>query len=281
MKILNNLSQIGTSSFFETKTSIQKIAAILIDIKNKLMLHQKNSEEYSLKFYAKGFTTTPIPIIVEGNVVALEFNLDFVIHKLEILFGTEKQYIELNKPNFSSFVKEFDAILNTFSIPHNFDDKAFTDNVERTYNKNDSKFLWDLLRNIYFVFVKFHSPILKETSSINFWPHHFDVAMLLFSGKLISGQDKTNWGHSREQMNFGFLFGDEFIAKPYFYVTLYPFEKSLTNNKLNFGAYWYSEKWNGAILELDNLLQSANPGQTIIKFFEEIRNLAPEQFYKE
>ena len=80
---------------------------------------------------------------------------------------------------------------------------------------------------------------LKETSNINFWTHRFDLAMLMFNGKLISGQDPNNWDYSREQMNFGFSFGDEVITNPYFYITQYPFNDKLFELNLTHGAYWH------------------------------------------
>jgi len=277
MDLLNNLTQISSSEFSKTKETIQKFASLLIDIKSKFSPHNKNSEEYSLKFCANGFTTAPIPI-QSGNVEALDLNLDLYEHKLEILFRKERHYIELKKSNLSSFAIELQGMFNSLSIPYIINDKIVSDNSEITYNEEDAELLWTVIRKIYFSFVEFGSSILKEASSINFWPHHFDIAMLLFSGKIIEGQDKSNWSYSREQINFGFLFGDEFITKPYFYVTIYPFNNLNLENKFSSNAYWYTNKWNGAILELEHVLESSDSTKTIIDFFEEVIKMAPERF---
>ena len=58
MDRFNNNPQMNSSSFLETKKAIQKYASLIVDIKSKFSLHQKNSEEYSLKFFGKGLTTT-------------------------------------------------------------------------------------------------------------------------------------------------------------------------------------------------------------------------------
>ena len=248
-KLLKNKSQ----NFNETKNSFQKILSLFVEIKSNLSFPNKNSEEYSLKFTSKGFTTTPLPINKNGSIGALELTINFVEHNLEIICCEEKIDLELKNFNLGSLSKEIQNIFNNYSIPFKMSDKILLDKGEMIYNDEDSSLIWEVLKENYFIICEFKSKILKETSNINFWPHHFDIAMLLFSGNIIQGQDKSNWSYSREQMNFGFLFGDEFISIPYFYVTLYPFDKKITENQLNNNGYWYKEKWNGAFVIISNI----------------------------
>ena len=52
------LPQIDYNTFAKTRDTIQLYAQLISAIKGKLVPHQKNWEEYSLKVYSKGFTST-------------------------------------------------------------------------------------------------------------------------------------------------------------------------------------------------------------------------------
>ena len=95
--------------------------------------------------------------------------------------------------------------------------------------------------------------IREETSPIQVWPHHFDLSMIWLPGPKIPGQDPTNEEYADKQMNFGFVFGDEGINEPYFYVTAYPTPDTLPSTALPDGTVWQSEGFNGAVLTYANL----------------------------
>jgi hypothetical protein len=198
---------------------------------------------------------------------------------LHVFKEREDITIDLHNSNFLSITKQLQKALNGIHLGEILDAELQKNKSDLFYSKKDANLMWKILSSIYFVFLEYQSQIMKETSNINFWPHHFDIAMLMFSGFLIEGQDPSNWSYSREHMNYGFLFGDDSITVPYFYVTLYPFNERIIENNLSKGAYWYTETWKGAVLELksNHLVKS----DEIIYFFNEVRNLAPKQFYKE
>jgi hypothetical protein len=188
------LPQIEYNNFAKTRDTIQIYAQLISAIKGKLVPHQKNWEEFSLKVYAKGFTTTSIPIQTDNGI------------------------------------------------------------------------------EVYFLFLKLRGSSLKEKSNINFWPHHFDLALLVFSGKLIDGQDETNWDYSREQMNFGLSSGDAGIPQPYFYVTAYPFDKTLLKIELPEFAEWHTEGWNGLVVKLNQLANQEEIFTALFSLFTELLN---------
>ena len=96
-----------------------------------------------------------------------------------------------------SFAKETAEILNNTGVDYSLD--------EEKYSKGKAEDYWSALKQVYFILLQFRGGIIEETSNVNFWPNDFDLAMLWFSGRLIPGQDPSNWDYSREQMNFGFF----------------------------------------------------------------------------
>ena len=247
------LQEIDYKEFSKTRNTIQLYAQPLSAVKGKYVYHQKNWEEFSLKTYAKGFTTGPIPIESDNGIEALDINLNFVEHKLKLFYGDKRDEIDLHQKNIKSFTEKFLEKISSYGLKDFEPEERFFAEDELIYDEKEVKKLWDTFRQIYFLLLKFRGSTLLETSNINFWAHHSDIALLVFSGKIIEGKDPNDWDNSREQMNFGFSSGDEGVGQPYFYVTAYPFDEKLFEIKLPGFARWQKVGWKGVVVEFDQL----------------------------
>ncbi|MCG8371708.1 MAG: DUF5996 family protein, partial [Proteobacteria bacterium] len=108
-------------------------------------------------------------------------------------------------------------------------------------------------------FDAFRAGIREETSAVQFWPHHFDLAMLWLPGDTIPGRDPDDEEYADKQMNFGFTFGDDGIPEPYFYVTAYPLPDAFPPDDLPAGAERYTEGFTGAVLRYRRLGREPDP----------------------
>ena len=271
------LPNIDYKDFSQTRNTIQLYAQLLSALKGKLVPHQKNWEEFSLKTYAKGFTTGPIPVETENGIEALDLNLNLIEQKLKLFFGSSRDEIDHQQNNIKSFTDEFVSKIKSYGITDFEPDEKFYSEENLTYDETEVKKLWDTFRQIYFLLLKFRGTALFETSNINFWAHHFDIALLVFSGELIDGQDPQNWDYSREQMNFGFSSGDDGVGQPYFYVTAYPFDEKLFEIELPVFARWQKEGWKGVVVEYDQLLNYSVTENDLISL---MKNLLEQNFTK-
>ncbi len=264
------LPKIDYNNFAQTRDTIQKYAQLISAIKGKLVPHQKNWEEYSLKVYAKGFTSTPIPIGTNSGIEALDLNLNLIEHKLKIFYKDNRDEINIEQLTIADFTNKLLKILSSYEIElEKLDDNFFIEE-KLIYDRNEIAKLWNLFRQVYFLFLELRGSTLFETSNINFWPHHFDLALLLFSGKIIDGQDKANWDYSREQMNFGLSSGDGGIQQPYFYVTAYPFNKTIMDIDIPDFAEWHTEGWNGLVIKLDKIINQKESIAQLLNLFAEL-----------
>ena len=267
------LPNIDYKEFSKTRNTIQLYAQLLSAVKGKYYPHQKNWEEFSLKTYAKGFTTGPIPVETENGFEALDLNLNLVEHKLKLFFGSSRDEIDLKQNNIKSFTTEFLEKIRSYGITDFEPEEKFFSEENLTYDKSEVKKLWDVFRQIYFLLLKLRGSTLFETSNINFWVHHFDMALLVFSGKLIEGQDPQNWDYSREQMNFGFSSGDNGVGQPYFYITAYPFDENIFEIELPVFARWQNEGWKGVVVEYDQLHNYSGTENDLISLMKNLLEL--------
>lgn len=116
----------------------------------------------------------------------------------------------------------------------------------------------------------FRAGIREETSPIQVWPHHFDLSMIWLPGPKIPGQDPMDEEYSDKQMNFGFVFGDEAIDEPYFYVTAYPLPDALPKLALPAGTTWRSDGFSGAVLLYRDLIASSDPGGYLLDLWNQL-----------
>jgi hypothetical protein len=121
------------------------------------------------------------------------------------------------------------------------------------------------------VFAAFKGRLREETSPIQVFPHHFDLAMNWFSGRLVPGVDPLDEERADEHMNFGFATGDESIDDAYFYATAYPQPDGFTDLALPGGAFWHTEGWAGAILPYAALLDSDWPADRLLDFLRTLQ----------
>lgn len=127
------------------------------------------------------------------------------------------------------------------------------------YSADQASLMHRAISSVAAALEEFRAGIREETSPIQIWPHHFDLSMIWLPGTKVPGKDPGDEEQADKQMNFGFLFGDEMIAEPYFYITAYPLPDALPELALPAGTTWSSEGFDGAVLLYTDLITTSDP----------------------
>ena len=138
-------------------------------------------------------------------------------------------------------------------------DDVESDNKHPDYSPRQASLMHQAIGSIASALEDFRSGIREEKSPVQIWPHHFDVSMIWLPGTKVPGQDPANEEYADKQMNFGFVFGDEGIPEPYFYVTAYPLPDEMTAVELPKGTSWQSEGFSGAVVLYRDVVKHADP----------------------
>jgi hypothetical protein len=85
----------------------------------------------------------------------------------------------------------------------------------------------------------------EEASSIHIWPHHFDIATLIFLPGTKNGEPMT--------IGIGLSPGDINYDEPYWYVSPYPYPETENLPTLNGNGLWHTQHWVGAVLTASRL----------------------------
>ena len=251
----------------ETRDTIAGYAQLTGKIRRALTPHQKHWWHVSLRTAATGLTTTPMP----AGSKTLELLLDFTDHQLHITTSHgERRQIPVHGQSAGAFKDETLAVLSELGVEPQIDHSLFPDEGAAAYDRAAVARFWQALSQVDTVFKTFRHGFRGESSPVQLWPHHFDLAVVWFSGRLVPDQDPADPEYADEQMNFGFVPGDGGIPEPYFYITAYPATEGLTNTALPEGAYWQTEGWTGAVLPYRKLVGDPAPKERLLHFLQTV-----------
>lgn len=264
----NKFPPLSYEALLPSLKSLQNYAKLTGKVRRALTPRQKHWSHISLRAAAAGLTTGPIP----AGPVTFELLLDLSSHQLVITTNRgERISRPLRGQSAAVFYEETLAALAGLGLTLDIDRTLFTDTTPGVYDVAQVETYWQALSQIDAVLKQFKGELRQETSDVQLWPHHFDVAMLWFSGRLVPDTDPADEENADEQMNFGFAPGDAALPQPYFYITAYPKPAGLTDMALPPDATWHTEAFTGALLLYETLVGADDPAERLLTFLRSVQ----------
>ena len=261
---------LDASAIGPTLNAVHAYAQVLGDWLGSSLPRRKHWWQLTVKPSVKGITSGLVQ-------TGIDFELELELAQ-DRLRGRVAGGGELSEPLAGRPTKELAGIVQRFLIENGIDpelapaDKGRERDTLATadYSVEIATSLGATLRSVNAAMSIFQAGIREETSPIQIWPHHFDLGMLWLPGAKVDGQDPDNEEYADKSMNFGFTFGDEGIAEPYFYITAYPFPDVFPNLSLPPGTTWHTEGFSGAVLPYRSLLENANPADYLVELWNDL-----------
>jgi len=246
--------QLDRAAIAPTQQALHEYAKIIGSVAAANRAKRKHWWHISLRPSLRGLTTG---VVYAATDVELE--LDFVGCQLTITTPDGKHAHALSGQAPADVAAWVDSTLGTHGIKSTL---AGDERVTEGFNG----FSADAAKQMQWVFASvsacmenLRAGIREETSPIQLWPHHFDLSMIWLPGNEIPGQDPADEEYSDKQMNFGFLFGDEGIKEPYFYITAYPVPDAMPSVTLPGDTAWQSEPFPGVVILYRDLVAMDDP----------------------
>ncbi len=229
----------------------------------------------SLRPALNGLTTDVIHAGID-----FELQLNFRESALLVQTTTGEQFTEaLHGQSAAELAEKVRGFLNAAGLENRLvsDGSHHSKKKFAGYSAEQAGLLADAFNSVATAMELFRADIREETSPIQLWPHHFDLALLWLPGDKVPDQDPQNEEDADKQMNFGFTLGDDGISEPYFYVTAYPLPDALPRLSLPHGAMWQTEGFSGAVLLYRSLLQNADPQACLLDLWNSLLSAGREQ----
>lgn len=256
-----------------TYDTLRHYTRALSVLRRTLTPPQKHWSNTSLHVNTTGLTTTSIPYKSDLFEVAL----DLVTHRVMVQTSHGARWeTPLRGQPLSQFWRQVNDGLSAVNICVNAPGPDAADAAPE-YDTAHVETYWHVLSQVDFLLKRFQAELRGETSQVQFWSHHFDLAMMWFTGRTVPGQDPANEELADEQMNFGYCVGDVGIPEPYFYVTAYPLPEGWMGSPLPAGADWHKQEWNGAVLLYKHLITSSEPDARLFEFWRTAQKRGAEQ----
>ena len=239
-----------------TRDALHAYARLFGDWLKTTRAKRKHWWQASLRPSLNGLTTG-----VVHTAVDFELELDFIASQLRVRTRDNEFAEGINGQSAASIASWLDETLVGIGVDLSL---APGDNVRgdasfADYSAGRASSLQRALASVAAALETLRAGIREETSPIQVWPHHFDLSMIWPPGDKVPGRDPTDEEYADKQMNFGFVFGDESIDEPYFYVTAYPLPDALPDVELPAGTSWKSEGFSGAVLLYKDLAAVSDP----------------------
>lgn len=259
----NLFPSLPLDSWRATRDTLAGYSKVVGRIRRALTPPQKHWWHASLYVSASGLTTTPI----WSNSQAFEIVLDLTAHQIRVTTSNGKQRaVPVDGQSLADYCRQLQTALAELGLAADLDQSLCADDAAGAYDPAAVARYWQALVQIDAVFKRLRHGFREESSPVQLWPHHFDLALLWLSGRRVPGQDPNDPEYADEQMNFGFSAGDEGIAEPYFYATAYPTPAQWTEQPLPEGARWHTAGWTGAILPYVALTEASDPQVLLLDF---------------
>lgn len=254
-----------------TRDTLQNYGKVLGRIRRALTLPQKHWWHISLRAAPNGLTTTAVPI--PGSDEAT-FELVLDLQQAQLVLTTsrgERWQTALAGQSVKEFGDTTLAALAKMGITVDLDRGLFEDETPGVFDAEAAKTYCQALTSIDRVLKQFKAELPGETSPVQLWPHHFDLAMLWLSGRKVPGVDPADEENADEQMNFGFSTGDEGMPEPYFYATAYPWQDNIVKAPLPGDAIWHTQSWKGGLLMYDTLVEADHPEEALLAYLRAVQ----------
>ena len=258
------LPRLSLADWHPTRDTLHQYARIIGKIRGRYMPKHKHWWHITLNVSARGLTTTPFPVAGQS----LELILDLAAHQLVIDSSNGwRTTLPLAGQSTAGLCRQVSAVLAGAGIELEPELLADFDSEEaQPYDVMAVNRFRQAINRVDVAFRTFKGGLREETSPVQVFPHHLDVSMNWFSGRLVPGVDPADEEDADEQLNFGFVTGDGSIPDAYFYVTAYPEPDNWTDLALPEGAWWHTEGWTGAVLPYAAVVASEQPLERLLGY---------------
>lgn len=266
----DSLPQLRVAEWQPTRDTLHCYAQMMGALRARHMPRSKHWWHITLSVSARGLITTPFPL--GGRSV--ELGLDLVAHQMTLACSDgQSAALSLIGQSARGLRDALAAQFTAMDLALGEDElKEFDDAAPLPYDAEAVARYRVAINWIDGCFKRFKGELREESSPVQIFPHHFDLAMNWFSGRIVPGSDPADEESADEQMNFGFVTGDSLHPEPYFYVTAYPVPAGWSDLKLPLGAQWQSDGWIGAILPYQRLLEVDKPNELLLNYLRSVRD---------
>ena len=228
----------------------------------------------SLKVQPDGLVTDNMPL-PGGGIFALK--MDLLGHKVVLYSsrGDVREFSMTQGLSASAFGDQVLGAVADLGLAGEYAREKFENDEPREYDPAMAETYLRALVNADRTFKKHRGGLSGELGPVQLWPHGFDLAFEWFGTRVMEYQEGGQIEKYPSQLNLGFSPGESSHPEPYFYSNPWPFEgDQLVDKPLPSGARWFTESWQGSILEYNSLVGDSQAEDKLLGYARAVYDLA-------
>jgi len=180
----NGFTAMPLEAWKNTRDTLQSLTQIIGAVRQADTPRQQHWSHISLRVGAQGLVTPPIPAGDE----AFELRVNLTTHRVEVSVSNGGEAaLKIPGHSLADLTESLRKSLFNLGIRSQVDWSILDASGSTNYDPDQIDIFWDNLFRIHRVFTTFKGTLRGRTGPVQLWPHHFDLALLWFSGRLIPG----------------------------------------------------------------------------------------------
>ena len=254
------LSPLPLDEWRPTRDRLHRWARLAGAVRRQCSPHRKHWWHIGLVPSARGFTTTPFG--TPHGCAELELDL----HRGELRLTADdarEQHVSLAKDPAGEGRDELLAALA--SLEASVELPKLDGATAGDYDAAAARRYLRVLHAVATPLRQLQAECHEETSPLQLWPHHFDLALSWFSGRPVPGKEHCEPDERNESVTVGFSTGDDGDPEPYVYALAYPWPTGVEAAMLPAGR-WHRPGWSGGYLPWSEAVAVSAPQETVLAF---------------
>lgn len=264
------LSPLPLAEWRPTRDRLHRWARLAGAVRRQCSPHRKHWWHIGLVPSARGLTTTPFG--TPHGCAELELDL----HRGELRLTADdarEQHVSLAKDPAGEGRDELLAALA--SLEASVELPRLDGATAGDYDAAAARRYLRVLHAVATALRQLQAECHEETSPLQLWPHHFDLALSWFSGRPVPGKEHSEPDERNESVTIGFSTGDDSDPEPYLYALAYPWPAEVEAARLPAG-HWHTPGWTGGYLPWSEAVAGGAPEETVLIFARAARRTLAE-----
>ncbi len=220
----------------------------------------------SLKVTPIGLVTDNIPL-PDGGIFNLVMDLSHHRVLLTTSTGISAEFSMQAGLTANQLADQLLGRVAELGLQGDYNREKFANDDPRSYDPQQAQTYFNSLVLVDQTFKRHQASLSGKVGPVQLWPHGFDLAFEWFGTRVETYEEHGEVSEYPSQLNLGFSPGESSHPEPYFYSNPFPFEKKeLLAHELPPPARWFTESWQGSLLEYEALVGDPQGPQKLLAY---------------
>ena len=255
----------------QTKTAIQAFTSEIVHIQKSLYPAQSDHSHLALELHTDGIRSKNLAY-PQKKLESIQINLDLKNHKIVSTnsMGSRQEFYLASIKSTHHLNQIIQNSIQSFNLPIQIPQPFTQQSIPTSYLPHQATPYFENISSLRRFVQSWKHSTAYPFSSFNFWPIRMQTSIEAFGDRTVYFKNDEGTFESPAQISFGFSTANPVIKEPYIFANPWPFKNEFTHRPLPSYARWYTESWEGSLIQLSTLINPITSQETLANFFNAV-----------